>query len=83
MELATLLEELKNPECIVLSSHANESIVDFRALGHQQAWLSQARCNATALMLERGGDLRKPFHVCDALKGPFNHTEHRRAVLQA
>jgi len=33
MELATLLAELKNPECIVLSSHANESIVDFRALG--------------------------------------------------
>ena len=33
MELATLLQELKNPECIVLSSHASESIVDFRASG--------------------------------------------------
>ena len=33
MELATLLSELKNPECIVLSSHASESIVDFRASG--------------------------------------------------
>jgi TrmH family RNA methyltransferase len=33
MELATLLSELKNPECIVLSSHASESIVDFRATG--------------------------------------------------
>ena len=33
MELSTLLSELKNPECIVLSSHASESIVDFRASG--------------------------------------------------
>ena len=33
VELATLLAELKNPECIVLSSHASESIVDFRATG--------------------------------------------------
>jgi len=33
MELAPLLQELKNPECIVLSSHASESIVDFRASG--------------------------------------------------
>jgi len=33
MELSTLLTELRNPECIVLSSHANESIVDFRAAG--------------------------------------------------
>jgi TrmH family RNA methyltransferase len=33
MDLSTLLAELKNPECIVLSSHANESVVDFRALG--------------------------------------------------
>ena len=33
MELTSVLAELKNPECIVLSSHANESIVDFRASG--------------------------------------------------
>ena len=33
MELSTLLSELKNAECIVLSSHASESIVDFRASG--------------------------------------------------
>jgi TrmH family RNA methyltransferase len=33
IELPKLLEELNNPECIVLSSHANESIVDFRASG--------------------------------------------------
>lgn len=33
IELATLITELKNPECIVLSSHADESIVDFRASG--------------------------------------------------
>ena len=33
IELPNLLEELNNPECIVLSSHANESIVDFRASG--------------------------------------------------
>jgi len=33
MELTSVLAELKNPECIVLSSHANESIVDFCASG--------------------------------------------------
>lgn len=33
VELPTLLSELNNPECIVLSSHADESIVDFRASG--------------------------------------------------
>jgi TrmH family RNA methyltransferase len=33
MELSTLLAEINNPECIVLSSHADESIVDFRASG--------------------------------------------------
>jgi TrmH family RNA methyltransferase len=33
LELSTVLTELNNPECIVLSSHANESIVDFRASG--------------------------------------------------
>ncbi len=33
VELSTLLAELNNPECIVLSSHADESIVDFRASG--------------------------------------------------
>lgn len=33
MELSTLLAELDSPECIVLSSHADESIVDFRASG--------------------------------------------------
>jgi len=33
MDLSTLLVELNNPECIVLSSHADESIVDFRASG--------------------------------------------------
>jgi RNA methyltransferase, TrmH family len=33
IDLPKLLEELHNPECIVLSSHANESIVDFRASG--------------------------------------------------
>jgi len=33
VELSSLLTELNNPECIVLSSHADESIVDFRASG--------------------------------------------------
>lgn len=33
MELSELRAELNNPECIVLSSHADESIVDFRASG--------------------------------------------------
>ena len=33
MDLSTLLSELNNPECILLSSHADESIVDFRASG--------------------------------------------------
>jgi TrmH family RNA methyltransferase len=33
VELSSLLAELNNPECIVLSSHADESIVDFRASG--------------------------------------------------
>jgi len=33
IELSTLLAEINNPECIVLSSHADESIVDFRASG--------------------------------------------------
>jgi TrmH family RNA methyltransferase len=33
IELPKLLQELSNPECIVLSSHASESIVDFRATG--------------------------------------------------
>jgi len=33
VELSTLLAELNNPECIVLSSHADESIVNFRASG--------------------------------------------------
>jgi len=33
MDLSTLLVELNNPECILLSSHADESIVDFRASG--------------------------------------------------
>jgi TrmH family RNA methyltransferase len=55
IELATLLEELKNPECIVLSSHASESIVDFRAsgpcvaiFGNEGAGTSSAKLAVTA-----------------------------------
>lgn len=33
LELREVLPQLGNPECIVLSSHASESIVNFRATG--------------------------------------------------